>query len=114
MGELMSRRLHEMASRHPFIGAIRGLGALWGVVLDARWTQSGFAEDVMYQALARGLNFKVSSGTVLTLSPALVTPDDEIDRAMDILVDAISVEAKEPSAESTAMANSIDMELDKR
>ena len=37
----------------------------------------------MYACLSRGLSFKVSGGSVLTLVPPLTVTDNEIDRAVD-------------------------------
>jgi 4-aminobutyrate aminotransferase len=39
----------------------------------------------MYQAMARGLSFKVSSGTVLTLCPPLIITQAQLDEALGIL-----------------------------
>jgi 4-aminobutyrate aminotransferase len=39
----------------------------------------------MYGALAKGLNFKVTMGNIITLTPPLTITKEEIDRAMDIL-----------------------------
>ena len=52
------------------------------------------AEQVMYECLKRGLNFKVTMGNVLTLTPALTITREELDQALDILdevIGAISV-----------------------
>ena len=43
------------------------------------------AERIMYEAMARGLSFKVSSGNVLTLCPALVITRSQMDEALAIL-----------------------------
>jgi 4-aminobutyrate aminotransferase len=48
------------------------------------------AEQVMYRSLEKGLNFKVTNGTVLTLTPALTIQRDEMDQALDILESAIA------------------------
>jgi 4-aminobutyrate aminotransferase len=47
------------------------------------------AEIVMFKCLERGLSFKTIDGNVLTLRPALVITWEEMDRAMDILEQAI-------------------------
>ena len=39
----------------------------------------------MYSALSRGLSFKVTMGNVLTLTPALVITDEEMNQALTIL-----------------------------
>ena len=43
----------------------------------------------MYESLTRGLNFKVTMGNVLTLTPALTITQDELDQALNILDHAI-------------------------
>jgi 4-aminobutyrate aminotransferase len=43
------------------------------------------AERVMYESLRQGLNFKVTMGNVLTLTPALTITQDELDQALQIL-----------------------------
>jgi 4-aminobutyrate aminotransferase len=48
------------------------------------------AEAVMYEAMRRGLSFKVSSGNVLTLTPPLVITADQLDEALDILDGSIA------------------------
>jgi len=40
---------------------------------------------VMYLALQRGLNFKITMGNILTLTPALTITDAEMDQAILIL-----------------------------
>jgi 4-aminobutyrate aminotransferase len=43
------------------------------------------AEQVMYAALSRGLNFKVTMGNILTLTPSLVLTRAELEQALHIL-----------------------------
>jgi 4-aminobutyrate aminotransferase len=45
----------------------------------------------MYDALRRGLNFKVTMGNILTLTPALVLTRAELDQAIDILDTCLSL-----------------------
>jgi 4-aminobutyrate aminotransferase len=68
---------------------VRGLGLLLGVeLLRDRATlerATDEAESVMYAALARGLNFKITMGNILTLTPALIITRAEMDQALAIL-----------------------------
>jgi 4-aminobutyrate aminotransferase len=81
MGDYTLARLREMQSRRPVIRAVRGLGLLLGVELE----NAAAAERAMYRALELGLSFKVTMGTVLTLTPPLTISREEMDQAMAIL-----------------------------
>ena len=93
LGERAITRMKAMAAKHPLIGDIRGRGLLLGIeLLRNRGTLEramNEAEQVMYEALSRGLNFKVTMGNILTLTPALTLTDAEMDRALDILDESI-------------------------
>ena len=84
-------RMRDLADRHALIGDVRGIGLLLGLELvRADGTPARHAaERVMYACLARGLSFKVGQGNVLTLSPPLVIAQADLDRAFDILDEAI-------------------------
>lgn len=71
--------LRGLAKEFPIIKDVRGVGLLLGVEV------SGEAERIMYSALTRGLNFKVTMGNILTLTPALTITSEEMDRALAIL-----------------------------
>ena len=47
------------------------------------------AEKIYYACLSAGLSFKISQGSVLTLSPPLTISRTDLDRALDIVVNAI-------------------------
>ena len=84
LGARMVGRLRAM--RHPVVREVRGLGLLIGVEMrDAHR-----AESAMYECLSRGLSFKVSSGTVLTLTPPLTLTDGEAELALSILDAALA------------------------
>ena len=95
MGQYALSRLREMAKRFPIIGDARGLGLLLGVELfhdgNPARRASAEAEQVMYAALARGLNFKITMGNILTLTPALTITQAEMDRALDILAECFEM-----------------------
>lgn len=94
--------MREMASRHPLIADTRGLGLLLGIELGrtapdgACQPATAEAERVMYEALKRGLNFKVTMGNVLTLTPALTISKAELDQAFGILDEAIALVEQNP------------------
>ena len=89
LGDHALQRLRHMAKRHPLIGEVRGLGLLMGIELlrdkNGLARASEEAEQIMYAALSRGLNFKVTRGNILTLTPALTITQTELDQALDIV-----------------------------
>jgi 4-aminobutyrate aminotransferase len=93
LGGYAMERLREMAQRRPLIGDIRGLGLILGVELlkdkSTLVPATDEAERVMYAALRSGLNFKVTKGNILTLTPALTLTKAEMDAALEILERAI-------------------------
>lgn len=95
MGEYALEKLQTMQKRHPLIGAVRALGLLMGVDLirpdGTRATEE--ADRVMYLCLERGLSFKTTMGSTLTLTPPLTITRAEMDRALAILDDAIGLAA---------------------
>ena len=96
VGARALERLHDMKDRHPLIGDVPGLGLVIGVelVLDraAKTPALDVADRIMYRALEKGLNFKVTMGSVLTLTPPLVTTGEQMDRALDIIEECLAEE----------------------
>ncbi|MGQ0663818.1 MAG: (R)-1-hydroxy-2-aminoethylphosphonate ammonia-lyase [Pseudomonadota bacterium] len=94
VGARALERLADMKRRHPSVGDVRGLGLLIGVDVvvdpDTKQPDEDLAEEVMYRALDKGLNFKTTMGNVLTLSPPLVIAEAEMDRALDILDECLA------------------------
>jgi 4-aminobutyrate aminotransferase len=92
LGAQFANRLRDLHARHPVIGEVRASGMLFAIELrDAPRTgrpAADAAEAVLYAGLRRGLSFKISSGTVLTLAPPLTIRQDELDRAVTILDDS--------------------------
>ncbi len=90
-------RLQEMKTRHPLIGDVRGLGLVLGLDLvedPATKTPANSAADrILYKALERGLSFKTTMGSVLSLTPPLTITHGEMDRALDILDACIAEES---------------------
>jgi 4-aminobutyrate aminotransferase len=92
LGARALERMRKLQARHPLVADVRGIGLLLGIELrhaDGRPAREA-AERTMYECLARGLAFKVGQGNVLTLSPPLVIAEPDLDRAFDILDEALA------------------------
>jgi 4-aminobutyrate aminotransferase len=95
VGAYALERLKDLKDKHANIGDVRGLGFVLGIELvhdhKEKIPAEDIAEKVLYAALERGLSFKVSMGNVLNLSPPLITSRDDMDIAMRILDDCLSL-----------------------
>ena len=93
MSRYMRYNLEKLAEEFEIIGDIRGIGLLFAVELvKDKYTKEKAteeAEKIMYSALRKGMSFKVSQGNVISLSPPLIITEEEIDKAMEILKDAL-------------------------
>ena len=93
LGEFALGYLQEALANHPAVGDIRGRGLLFGIELvssqSERTPNPDLAERVYYACLENGLSFKISAGSVLTLSPPLTIEKSELRAALDIVVEAI-------------------------
>lgn len=89
LGNYALERMHAMKQQHAVIGDVRGLGLLMGMELvkdrQTRERANDLAEEVLYRALGKGLNFKLSMGNIITLAPPLNITREQIDQAFDIL-----------------------------
>jgi 4-aminobutyrate aminotransferase len=92
LGRHAMTRLSALKKSIGLIGDIRGRGLLFGMdlVLDKNEKTPAVdqADRILYACLDKGLSFKVSHGSFLTLTPSLTIEKDELDRALDILKDA--------------------------
>ncbi|WP_374664354.1 aspartate aminotransferase family protein [Ramlibacter sp.] len=90
-------RLHDLRDRHALVGDVRGRGLLLGLELvtdRAKKTPAGdAAEAVLYHCLSRGLSFKTTMGSTLTLTPPLVTTVAQMDAALDLIDEALAAVA---------------------
>ncbi|MDQ1573084.1 MAG: 4-aminobutyrate aminotransferase [Actinomycetota bacterium] len=87
LGLIALERGRAMAERFEAIGDVRGRGLMLGIELVRPDGSANpeLAERVLYAALRRGLSFKTTMGTVLTLAPALTIRETDLRRAFDIL-----------------------------
>jgi 4-aminobutyrate aminotransferase len=95
LGESFAEELYRLAERFACVGEIRHLGMLFAVDIvhpeqPARPWPDG-AEAILYASLSRGLSFKVSGGSTLSLSPPLVIEVEQWEAACRILGDAVAV-----------------------
>jgi 4-aminobutyrate aminotransferase len=99
LGQMALQELSSLARNQALIGEVRGLGLLLGIELvqdqQALRPANAAAERVMYECLRRGLNFKVTMGNILTLTPALTVSEGELRLAFSILQESIAKTAAE-------------------
>lgn len=103
LGAYALQRLQALLDQHELIGDVRGLGLLLGIELvkdrATRERASDAAEQIMYSALAKGLNFKLTMGNIITLTPALTITREEMDQALAIIAECLTeVEAQDGEA----------------
>ena len=96
LGAYAANRLRDLMTRSAHVGDVRGRGLLFGIEIvtdrDSRAPDNARAERIYYRCLAEGLNFKVSAGNVLTLSPPLIISRADLDQALGIVEHAILAE----------------------
>ncbi|MBW7991777.1 MAG: aspartate aminotransferase family protein [Planctomycetes bacterium] len=93
MGIYAMNQMRKMMQQHKIIGAVRGLGLMMGMELvnDRKTKEPATeeAEQVMYSALSKGLNFKVTMGSIITLTPPLTITKQQMDRALNIMEECL-------------------------
>ena len=94
MGKYLGDKLEKLQEKYEIIGDIRGVGLLYAIELvKNRETKEKAvleAEQIMYKALTKGLNFKISKANVISLSPPLIINKEQIDQAVNILDQSIA------------------------
>jgi taurine--2-oxoglutarate transaminase len=103
MGEVFRTELARLQDKHPSIGEVRGLGCFWGIELvkdrETReplvpFNGTGDAAKpiaaVMKRALDSGL-YLMTHWNVVMCCPPLTITRDELDEAIEMLDDALSV-----------------------
>jgi 4-aminobutyrate aminotransferase len=92
-GHYIEKRLNGLKVKYDIVGDIRVKGMLAAIELvkDRNTKEKAVldAEKVMYKCLENGLSFKVSSGNILTLMPPLITTEQQMSEAIDIVESAI-------------------------
>ncbi len=99
VGAYCKDALEELQAKHASIGDVRGKGFMLGVefVQDRETKQpaESLRDDVVYKAFERGLLLLGCGKSVIRVTPPLSTTKSEVDEAMLILDEAISLAEKE-------------------
>ncbi|MEM1226957.1 MAG: diaminobutyrate--2-oxoglutarate transaminase [Planctomycetota bacterium] len=87
-GELVSSRLHQIASRYPSRLSVRGRGMIWGLDVGT----GSRASHVIRLAFEAGLMLESSGADdeVLKVMPALTIPVNELEEGLAILDDCVA------------------------
>jgi 4-aminobutyrate aminotransferase len=87
LGSYVKERLTSLQQKYTIIYEVRGIGLVIGLVLrNADGSRANeAAEKILYDALGKGLSFKITMGSILTLTPPLTISQSEIDDALAIL-----------------------------
>jgi 4-aminobutyrate aminotransferase len=85
VAQLLRRRLDEISRRYPFVGEVRGLGAM--LALELADPEPEPARATVEAAYERGLLLLACGiyGNVIRLLPPLTATDEELERGLDLL-----------------------------
>lgn len=99
LGRIALDRLESWARSRTYVAGVRGVGLLLAIELrDVGVTSArALALDAMQRALEGGVNFKVTAGRVITLTPALIIGRDELLNALTVVCDAVDEAASRGS-----------------
>jgi len=89
-GAHLERRLHSLADRQPMITEVRGKGLIWAIELDRP-----ASEQVVNLALEAGLLANAVKPNAIRLVPPFTVSEAELDKAVDILEEALAKVSEE-------------------
>jgi 4-aminobutyrate aminotransferase len=89
VGDLLRRRLDEIAARQPLVGEVRGLGPM--LALELREPTPDAAKATTAAAFAKGMLLLSCGidGNVIRLLPPLTATDEELERGLGLLEEAL-------------------------
>ncbi len=94
VGAYALERMQAMMAEYKIIGDVRGLGLFLGMELvkdrTSKERAADEAERVMYNALSKGVSFKLTMGNIITLAPPLTITEAEMGQALDILSECLA------------------------
>ncbi len=88
MGDYLQKQLKELQSDFPLIREVRGRGLMLGMELDRE------GKAIVDRCLEAGLIINCTAGNVLRVMPACNITREEIDRALEIIREALAEENK--------------------
>lgn len=95
VGAYCKEALEELQAKHASIGDVRGKGFMLGVEFvqdrESKHPAESLRDDVVYKAFERGLLLLGCGKSVIRVTPPLSTSKSEVDEAMLILDEAISL-----------------------
>lgn len=93
LGEYAMERFNRLKDKHELIGQVRGLGLSVGVDLvkdrDTKEKNGEAAAKICYRCWEKGVVLTFFAGNVLRVQPPLVISRQQMDKAIDIIEDAI-------------------------
>jgi 4-aminobutyrate aminotransferase len=96
LGERALARMQQIAGRQKLVRSFRGRGCLFAIELHsgARFgrTDDSPAESAAWRALDKGVNLSAGEGRDLSMTAPLVISEAELDRALDLVEEAIAEE----------------------
>lgn len=99
VGQYTMELAEEILSRHPTVGQVRGVGLMIGVEMvkdkESKTPASALRDKIVDRAFERGLLVLGCGKNTIRISPPLCVTRPEVDQAMEILDEAITVSEKE-------------------
>ncbi len=94
VGSLLRSRLEEIAARQPLVGEVRGLGAM--LALELREPTPDAAKATTAAAFKKGLLLLSCGldGNAIRLLPPLTASDEELERGLNLLEEALDTAAE--------------------
>jgi 4-aminobutyrate aminotransferase len=99
VGEYAIDALNEIATRHPSIGQVRGIGLMIGVEFvknkQSKEPAHDLSERVVQRSFERGLLSLGCGKSTIRISPPLSITKSELDDGLEIFEESISLAEKE-------------------
>lgn len=99
VGDYTMQRLQQIMVNHPSIGHVRGKGLMIGIEfvqnVETKEPAALLRDKVVHRAFERGLLLLGCSKSVIRLAPPLCVTPSEVDEAMEIFEEALTVSEQE-------------------